>query len=466
MSTHPYMVEYGAVSSDGRSGERRVALPVRWLAVAVVIISVVASSLLWIENPLHARAVVVAGVCLTLWLSEAVPPFVPTLVLWLLAPLLMQPLGEEFRLTEVLGWSAEPVLALFLGGFALGAAARRHGIDARIAQVTLRISGGRRLALVAFVAAATAFLSMWISNIAAAAMMLSAVHPLLADMPEGDRFRRALLLSVAVGANFGGISTPVGTGPNAIAVAAVSRHHVITFLGWMTFALPLAVGLIVAGVLILALRYRVHGAIRLPDSPPLPLSRGARVVVMVFLLAVAAWLTEPLHGASSALVALAATALLFGTGLLEQQDLSRLDWSTLVLIAGGIGLGNLLEKSGLVAAAAEAVAWADAPQLARVLVLCFASATLSALMSNTATVTMLIPLAASLDPSPSTVVLIAVAASLGAPFVISTPPNAMVYGEGGVRPSDLLLPGLVLMILGCLVVGLTGSYVLRLIGVE
>lgn len=46
-----------------------------------MIISVVSSSLLWIENPLHARAAAVAGVCLTLWLSEAVPPFVPTLVL-------------------------------------------------------------------------------------------------------------------------------------------------------------------------------------------------------------------------------------------------------------------------------------------------------------------------------------------------------------------------------------------------
>lgn len=89
----------------------------------------------------------------------------------------MRPLGEGYELAVVLGWSAEPVLALFLGGFALGAAARRHGIDARIAQTALRLSGGRRLALVALTAAATALLSMWMSNIAAAAMMLSAVQP-------------------------------------------------------------------------------------------------------------------------------------------------------------------------------------------------------------------------------------------------------------------------------------------------
>ncbi|HYH86862.1 MAG TPA: DASS family sodium-coupled anion symporter [Pyrinomonadaceae bacterium] len=450
----------------GSSSESRpFALHARRASVIVIIAGLAALSLVWIKDPLIARAVVVAGVCLTLWLSEAVPPFVPTLVLWLMTPLLLQPLSEEFRLGRVLGWSAEPVLVLFLGGFALGVAARRHGIDARLAQIALRLSGGRRLALLALTAAATAFLSMWMSNIAAAAMMLSAAHPLLAGMPEGDRFRRALLLSIAVGANFGGIATPIGTGPNAIAIAAATRHQTITFLDWMAFALPLSLGLIVAGVLLLALRFRVRGVTALPDLPQRPRSRGASGVLIVFIVTVAAWLTEPLHGASSALVALAATAVLFGSGLLERRDLSRLDWSTLMLIAGGIGLGNLLEKSGVVTAVAAAVPWAHVPDLARVFLLCFASATLSALMSNTATATMLIPLAASLDPAPSTAILIAVAASLGVPFVISTPPNAMVYGEGGVRSGDFLAPGLALMLLGCLLISLTGPFVLNLLGI-
>jgi sodium-dependent dicarboxylate transporter 2/3/5 len=125
----------------------------------------------------------------------------------------------------------------------------------------------------------------------------------------------------------------------------------------------------------------------------------------------------------------------------------------------GISLGNLLQQSGVVKAAAAVVPWEQVPHLALLLMLCFASAFLSALMSNTATATMLIPLAASLDPSASTAILVAITASFGIPFVISTPPNAMVYGEGGVRSSDLLSPGLVLMVLGCLLVALTGPYV-------
>jgi sodium-dependent dicarboxylate transporter 2/3/5 len=185
----------------------------------------------------------------------------------------------------------------------------------------------------------------------------------------------------------------------------------------------------------------------------------------VFFATVAAWLTEPLHGAPSAAIALLAVVALFGSGLLDRTDLGRIDWSTLGLIAGGIALGNLLEKSGLVQVAAEAVPWAQVSPFGRLLAFCLASALLSALMSNTATATMLIPLAATIDPAPSTAVLIAIAASLGIPFTISTPPNAMVYGEGGLTQADLLVPGLVLMILGCVLISLTGPHVLSLVGI-
>lgn len=437
----------------------------RWGIVALLATVVVALPLVLLENATLAWAAVVGGVCLLLWLSEIVPPYVPTFALWALTPLLLAPLGEEFGLRRVLGWSAEPVLALFLGGFALSAAARRYGIDAWIARVAVRLSRGRRLALLALTTLATATLSMWMSNIAAAAMMIAALHPLFAGMPPDDRFRRALLVGVALGANFGGIATPIGTGPNAIAIAAISREQPISFLSWMVFALPLVLGLLLAGLLLLALRFRVAGAADLPGLSGQPPAGRARWVVCLFFATVAAWLTEPLHGASSALVALIATAALFGSGLLERQDLERIDWSTLLLIAGGIGLGNLFEQSGLVREAASLIPWAAISPFLRTFLLCFASALLSALMSNTATVTMLIPLVGSFDPSPATAILIAMASSLGIPFVISTPPNAMVYGEGGVRSSDLLVPGIALMIPGCLLLSLTGPFVLRLAGI-
>ena len=406
------------------------------------------------------------AVCLTLWLTEVVPPYVPTFVLWALTPLLLHGFGDQFQLTRVLGWSANPVLVLFLGGFALSVAASRYGIDSLIARLAVRLSRGSKLLLLALTVTATASLSMWMSNIAAAAMMIAALHPLFVGVPKGDRFRRALLLGIALGANFGGMATPIGTGPNAIAIAAISSSHPITFVEWMVFALPLAIGLMIAGLVILIVRFHVHGATtELPDISVKTPNRQGRLVMIVFFVTVAAWLTEPFHGTSSAIVALISTAVLFGSGLLKRDDLARIDWSTLLLIAGGIALGNLLEQSGVIRVAGAGMPWQEVPPVVRLFTLCFASALLSALMSNTAAVTMLIPLAASIDPAPSTAVLIAIAASLGIPFVISTPPNAMVYGEGGITFSDLAVPGLILMILGCAVVSLTGPHILNIVGI-
>ena len=448
---------------------RRSGSPVavRWALTAAAVAVVSVLSLALVEDPVLARALIVAGACLVLWLGEVVPPYVPTLVLWALVPLLLQPFGDEFRLASVLGWAADPVLALFLGGFTLSVAASRYGIDDRIARIAVKLSKGRRRRLLLLVASATALLSMWMSNIAAAAMMIAALHPLMADVPKSDPFRRALLVGVALGANFGGIATPIGTGPNAIAIAAVSKHQTITFLHWMAFALPLTVGMLAAGLALISWRFGVRGEdARLPDLPEHHRQpHGASKVVVVFSVTVLAWLTEPIHGIPSAVVSLMTTAVLFGSGLLDRQDIRRIDWSTLLLIAGGISLGNLLQQSGVVKAAAASVPWDQAPHLALILALCLASALLSALMSNTATVTMLIPLAASLDPSASTSILVAVSASFGIPFVISTPPNAMVYSEGGVKSSDLLSSGIVLMILGCMLVALTGPFVLKYIGI-
>jgi sodium-dependent dicarboxylate transporter 2/3/5 len=436
----------------------------RWIVALVVIVISVFASLEFIQEPRLARAALVAAVCLTLWLSEVVPPYVPTVVFWALTPLLLQPFGEEFRFASVLSWSADPVLALFLGGFTLSVAASRYGIDARVAHLAIKFSHGRRLVLLALIVASTAALSMWMSNIAAAAMMIAALRPLFSELAQDAPFRRALLMGVAIGANFGGIATPVGTGPNAIAIAAVSKHQAITFLSWMAFAVPLTLLMLIAGIILLVLRFRVRGTAKLPRLHPPKFGWGSRGVLIILVVTVAAWLTEPWHGVPPGIVALFSVVALFGSGLLDRQDLNSIDWSTLALIAGGIGLGRLLEQSGFVKAASAMIPWAQVSPLLRLLVLCFLSATLAALMSNTATAAMLIPLAASIDPSPSTAILIAIAASMGIPFVISTPPNAMVYGEG-VRSSDLLVPGLILMILGCLLVGLTGPFVLRLMGI-
>ena len=411
-----------------------------------------------------ARAAIIGGLCIALWLSEWVPVWVPTLVLWGLAPLLLVPLDGGYGALDALRGSVDPVLALFFGGFALAAAATRHGADRAVAGYALRLSGGGAVRMMALAALATAALSMWMSNIAAAALMLGALRPVLEREPPGGALRRALLLSVALGADVGGIATPIGTGPNGIAIAAVERWRPVTFVHWMVFGVPLTLGLLALAVALAVLWLRPKGSVHLPpealDGP-----RG-RVGALgaVFGLTIVLWLTEPLHGVRAWMVALAAALALLLFRLLTPRELLRIDWGTLVLIAGGIGLGALMDRSGLMEVVAGALPFAAAPPALRLLGLCVMAAFLAALMSNTGTATLLVPLAVTLLPTPSTAIVVAVATSLGMPFVISTPPNAMAFGAG-LKARDLLVPGLVIMLVGCLLVAFTGPLVLRAVGI-
>ena len=430
------------------------------LIVLILMAAVSGFSLTFYDNPLQARATLIAGICLILWLSEIVPAYVPTFVLWALTAVLLAPVSGKYAFGEVLKWAANPILILFFGGFAFGVAASRYKLDILLAKLAVRFSRKNRLFLIILTVGATAFMSMWLSNIAAAAMMIAALHPLTKKLDLEDNFRRALLIAVAIGANFGGIATPIGTGPNAIAIAAMEKQRHVTFVEWMSFALPITIGLLIVGTLLIKLIYRVKGDFE-TDEPEVPtLSKKGKWVVVIFAVTIIFWLTEPVHGVSSPVTALVSAAVLFGSGLLGRKDLNAIDWGTIALIAGGVSLGTLLESAGLIEFWANRLDWSAMPLTLQVFILCFVCALLAALMSNTATATMLIPFALAFIPQPSVAVLIAVAASLGIPFVISTPINAMVYGEGGVRARDFFVIGVPLMLAGCLLLALTGFYVL------
>lgn len=444
----------------------------RWIFIIFALALVVFIPALAFESALYSRVVTVGGICLVLWLSETVPPFVPTLLLWTLVPLLLAPINAKFNFTNVLTWAIDPVLALFLGGFAIGVATEKYGLDKRLARMSLDASGASFPKFLLLAILLTAFLSMWMSNIAAAALMLACLRPVIANFETGDILRRTLLVGIALGANIGGISTPVGTGPNAIAIASISGAQRVSFLEWMFFAVPLAAGMMIIGYLILLFRTRRQSnngfsekIILSADAEKKTFGAGEILFLVVIAVTIFLWLSEPWHQVPASIVALGATAVLFLTGLLGQEDWLRIDWSTLLLIAGGITLGRLLEQSEIVKALAENISWQQLSPALGLFILCLASAILSALMSNTATVVLLIPLANILFPAPSTAILIAVSASFGMPFVISTPPNAMVYGEGGVKFKDLFVPGIILMILGCLLVSLTGRFILNWVGI-
>jgi len=447
----------------------------RAVRIAIVAVLLIVIPQLFIESAIYSRIVSIAAVCLLLWISEIVPPFVPTLLLWTLVPLLLGSIDGRFSLSHVLSWAVDPVMALFFGGFVLGVATERNGLGQRLTQFALESSGNSFKKFLLFVILITAFLSMWMSNIAAAALVLACLHSVLARFEDDHVLRRVLLVGVAFGADFGGMATPIGTGPNAIAIASISATQPVSFLSWMAFAFPLTIGMLIVSYVFLLWRarererdWKKRGAqlrtvlSKDEESDAVPHRISFLIISAGTILL---WLTEPLHGIPAAVIALGSAALIFLAGVLTKKDLTRIDWSTLLLIAGGITLGRLLEQSALIKTASANVPFADFHPMFGLFLLCLTSAMLAALMSNTATTVLLIPLAMTLIPAPSTAILIAVSASFGIPFVISTPPNAMVFGQGGVKFGDLFWPGIVLMVAGCFLVSLTGQAVLNFVGI-
>ena len=449
----------------------------RAVRIAIVAVLLIVIPQLFIESAIYSRIVSIAAVCLLLWISEIVPPFVPTLLLWTLVPLLLGSIDGRFSVSHVLSWAVDPVMALFFGGFVLGVATERNGLGQRLTQFALESSGNSFKKFLLFVILITAFLSMWMSNIAAAALVLACLHSVLARFEDDHVLRRVLLVGVAFGADFGGMATPIGTGPNAIAIASISATQPVSFLSWMAFAFPLTIGMLIVSYVFLLWRARererdwkkwgaqlrtVFEKSKDEESDVVPHRIS---FLIIFAGTILLWLTEPLHGIPAAVIALGSAALIFLAGVLTKKDLTRIDWSTLLLIAGGITLGRLLEQSALIKTASANVPFADFHPMFGLFLLCLTSAMLAALMSNTATTVLLIPLAMTLIPAPSTAILIAVSASFGIPFVISTPPNAMVFGQGGVKFGDLFWPGIVLMVAGCFLVSLTGQAVLNFVGI-
>ena len=417
----------------------------------LVVAGVLFLSLQWGLDGLPDRAG--AGLALLatitwLWLTEALHVSVTAL----LVPVLAAASGV-LAFPEALLQFADPVVFLFLGGFALAAGLQRQGLDRWMAGQVLRRAGASFGRAVRWLFWLTAFLSMWISNTATAAMMLPLALGLLAPLPL-DEHRRTwmyVLLGVAFSANIGGIGTLVGSPPNAIAAAAVGMG----FAEWMSWGLPLV--LVMMPLMEIGLRLVLRPRLDVMVTPP-PAPGGwttaQQKMLALFGFTVLLWVFGAPLGAVlgfaqgyDAAVALLALVLLHGLRLAGWQDVERsTEWGVLLLFGGGLTLSKALAASG---AAAWLATQLGGPLAALPAWVCIALMVLFALLltevtSNTASAALLIPLFLGLAPHVERAplaVLVAVGTSCAFMLPVATPPNAIVFGSGHVPQRMMILGG-------------------------
>ncbi|GAB6261963.1 DASS family sodium-coupled anion symporter [Photobacterium sp. CCB-ST2H9] len=390
-----------------------------------------------------------------LWLTEAVHVSITAL----LVPLLAIGFGV-FNTSVALGNFANPIIFLFLGGFALAAALRSQELDKAIADKVLLMAKGKMSVAVFMLFGVTAGLSMWISNTATAAMMLPLVLGVLAKVDAKNQRNTYVfvLLGVAYCASIGGIATLVGSPPNAIAAAEAG----LSFTDWMMFGLPVTIVMLPLAVTVLyfLLKPDLNHTFEL-DHKPVAWTNGKKITLAIFILTVCLWIfSKPINamlgGLSSfdTLIALFAIALLGASRVVEWKQIEKTtDWGVLLLFGGGICLSNVLKQTGTSVFMANSLSGFldQAGMLYSILVIAAFVIFLTEFASNTASAALLVPVFASvaeaLGVSPVLLsVLIGVAASCAFMLPVATPPNAIVFGSGHIKQKEMMRAGVYLNI--------------------
>ena len=411
------------------------------------------------------------------WITEAISIPATSLI-----PLALFPLFGILSPDDVARAYGHKLVLLMLGGFMLSAAMEKSGAHKRIALGMVNFFGsgsGRRLVF-GFMAA-SAVLSMWLSN-AATTLMLLPIAMAVVSQTSNRKFQIALLLGIAYGASVGGVATPIGTPPNLVFMGVYQEATgvEIGFLDWMKMALPVVL------IMLPIVGFWLTRGIGIIDPIKLPSVGTWRKeeirTLLVFGLTALFWVTrqQPFGGwvgfaeglgmslpyANDASVALIGVLFLFvlpcgqGGKLLDWETAVKIPWGVLVLFAGGLCLAGAFKSSGLSEMLGNSISsLGTLPVLLSIASICLAVTFLTEVTSNTATTTILLPIlvtgaiAAGVEPK-----LFMIPATISASFAfmlpVATPPNAIVFGSEKFSVSEMAREGLVLNLVGSFIVTL------------
>jgi len=413
---------------------------------------------------------ILAALC---WVLEPIPIYATSLLVILLEVLTVSTqglwftkvaspdLGKLINYEDIIGTFSSPIIILFLGGFFLALASTKYRLDINLARVLLKPFGQKPKFVMLGLMLITAVFSMFMSNTATTAMMLSILTPFLALFAPKDPGKIAFSLAVPIAANIGGIATPIGTPPNAIALKYLVGDNQISFGEWMIFGVPfVAIMLVIAWVLLYKLFPAGIKKLELNIEGKFLKTPKAITVYVVFVVTILLWLMGGIHGMNAYVVALIPVTVFSVFKIITKEDLKKISWDVLWLMSGGIALGLALDKSGLAKSIIDTIPFATLNPLLVISGAAFLCWVMANFMSHTAAANLLLPIVASLGVSMHSllpyggeiVLILAVtfAASLGMSLPISTPPNALAFASGNIETKQMIKMGVILGIVGLL----------------
>ncbi|MBQ8420688.1 MAG: SLC13/DASS family transporter [Bacteroidales bacterium] len=450
-----------------------------------LIIAIVAALVVWclpVENwvdgmtVIQKRTLAIFLFAILMWLFEAVPAWTTSVMVVVLLLFTtsnsslvffenggVEALGAQTSYKSLLHCFADPIIMLFIGGFVLAIAASKSGLDLWLARVMLKPFGKKpQFVLLGFLMV-TGIFSMFLSNTATAAMMLTFLGPILKALPADGKGKTALALAIPIAANVGGLGTPIGTPPNAIALKYLEEIGITVGFGkWMLFMVPFSLLLLfIAWIMLKKLFPFKAQSIELNIEGDLKKDWRSKVVYVTFIATVLLWILGDVTGVNANVVAMLPVGVFAICGILTKRDLEEISWSVLWMVAGGFALGVALQETGLATTLINAIPFGSWPAVVMVVgsgLICYLMANF---ISHTATASLLVPILAAVGASAqvaenliplggvSTLLIgVAIGSSLGMVLPISTPPNAIAAATGMIEQKDMVKTGLIMGVVG------------------
>lgn len=417
------------------------------------------------------RVIAIFVMAVMLWITEAIPAWATSIAI--IFVLLFCVSDSSFNFLQgnegqygqlldsvgIMACFADPTIILFLGGFILAIAATKSGLDVWMAKTLIKPFGKKSENVLLGFLLITGTFSMFISNTATAAMMLTFLTPVFKALPANGKGRIALTMSIPIGANLGGMGTPIGTPPNAFAYKVLNDpaglNMQISFGQWMLIMVPLVIVLLFIAWAVLKKFFPfTQKTIELNIQGDMSHNWRTAVVGITFALTILLWIVGKYVGVNSNTVAMLPIAIFAITGVITAKDLQKIDWGVIWMVAGGFALGLALNGTGLAKVAIQAIPFGDWSPIAILIIAGLVCYFLSNFISNTATAALMIPILTvvcegmgdklGVIGGTSTMLIgIAVAASAAMTLPISTPPNAIAYSTGLIDQKDMAKTGVI-----------------------
>ena len=467
--------------------KRKKQLPIKLIKILVIAAISIIVAMLPTESfgiagltVVHQRIISLFVFAALMWLTEAMPSWVTSMIVVTVMLFTVSTSAFSFLRPEdpaaaaglvpfksIMACFSNPTIMLFIGGFVLAIGLTKVKLDVALARFLLKPFGTRsEVVLLGFILV-TAIFSAFVSNTATAAMMLAFLTPVLRQLPADGKGRIALALAIPIGANLGGMMTPIGTPPNMIALDYLSSIGMgISFVDWTIKMTPFVLVLLVLAWMLLRFLFPFKQKnIEIKIEGDIVWDFKTWSVVAAFAVTIFMWMFgTDLWGIDTNVVAMLPIAIFCATGILTRRDLEEINWSVLWMVAGGFALGVALNYSdahsvSLSSLVIKSVPFDSfSPLVVMILagLICFG---FSNFISHSAATSLLVPVLgviavglgdqlSAFGGSQAMLVGIAIASSVSMILPISTPPNAIAHSTGFIEQKDMMKVGIIVGLLG------------------